>query len=247
MALHHEQSTMCEQQHHLIDNPVASIITLQLPPISEGCSRLFLCRHGQTDYNYQRKLQGRGVNIQLNNIGLHQAKYLAIAMKDVPLSGIYSSSLKRAFETADEVAQFHPQIKVQTFSEVEEMNFGELEGHSIETHEDEIHTMYMRWKKGELDASWPGGESPMDVVHRGVKKITEVVSNTPLKGQVLMVAHGRFNKIILAHMLHSGLTDMTEIHQDNTCVNVIDFDHKTQTYRAMVLNNINHLPLPPSV
>lgn len=199
------------------------------------------------DYNLQRKLQGRGVNMQLNAEGLDQAKCLAKAMKDVPLTAIYSSSLKRAFQTADAVAQLHPKLEVQPFREVEEMNFGQLEGHPMEMHEDQIHTMFKRWEQGEFNAAWPGGESPMDVVNRGVKKITEVVSNTPPKGQVLMVTHGRFNKIILAQMLHGALTHMTEIHQDNTCVNVIDFDHTTQTYRAMALNNINHLSRPPSV
>ncbi|ETL26103.1 hypothetical protein F442_20672 [Phytophthora nicotianae P10297] len=222
-------------------------IAQQLPPLSDGCSRLYLCRHGQTDYNMQRKLQGRGVNMPLNAEGVEQAKYLAKAMKDVPLSAIYSSSLKRAFQTADTVAQLHPKIEVQPFQEVEEMNFGKLEGHPMEVHEEEIHTMFKRWKQGEYNASWPGGESPMDVVHRGVKKITEVVSNTPPKEQVLMVTHGRFNKIVLAQMLHGELTHMTEIDQNNTCVNVIDFDHATQTYHAMALNNINHLPGPPSV
>lgn len=185
--------------------------------------------------------------MQLNAKGQDQAKCLAIAMKDVPLSGIYSSSLQRAFQTADAVAQLHPTIKVQSLNEVEEMNFGELEGHLMEMHDDQIHAMFQRWEMGELTASWPGGESPMDVVNRGVKKITEVMSNTRSKGHVLMVTHGRFNKIVLAQMLHGALTHMTKIHQDNTCVNVIDFDHATQTYHAMLLNNINHLPSPPLV
>lgn len=183
----------------------------------------------------------------LNAEGLDQAKYLAKAMKDVPLRAIYSSKLKRAFQTADTVAQLHPKLEVQAFNEVEEMNFGQLEGHPIETHEEKIHSMYKRWEQGEFTVAWPGGESPQDVVNRGVRKITEVVSNTPPKEQVLMVTHGRFNKIVLAQMLHGELTHMTEIDQSNTCVNVIDFDHTTQTYRAMALNNINHLPGPPTV
>ncbi|GMF22082.1 unnamed protein product [Phytophthora lilii] len=195
----------------------------------------------------QRKLQGRGVNMPLNAEGLEQAKCLAKAMKDVPLTAIYSSALKRAFQTADAVAQLHPKIEVQPLKEVEEMNFGQLEGHPMELHEDQINTMFKRWEQGEFTVSWPGGENPLDVVARGVTKITEVVSNTPPKEQILMVTHGRFNKIVLAQMLHGALTHMTEIDQDNTCVNVIDFDHATQTYRAMALNNINHLPSLPSV
>ncbi|CAH0485665.1 unnamed protein product [Peronospora farinosa] len=222
MSPYRQHPANFQLQHDLTNNRGLSM-TQQLPPVLEGYSRLYLCRHGQTDFNCQRKLQGRGVNMQLNANGLDQAKYLAKAMKDVPLSGIYSSSLTRAFQTADAVAKFHPEIQVESFSEVEEMNFGELEGHSMKIHDDQIRSMFKRWEKGEFNASWPGGESPMDVVNRGVKKITEVMSTTLPKEQVLM------------------------IHQDNTCVNVIDFDHATQTYCAMALNNINHLPSPPSV
>ncbi|KAG3104250.1 hypothetical protein PI124_g11402 [Phytophthora idaei] len=249
MAPHRQHSTEFRLQLDLLNDSEnkARTIVQQLPPVSDGCSRLYLCRHGQTNYNMQRKLQGRGVNMALNAEGEEQAKFLAKAMKDVPLRAIYSSSLKRAFQTADTVAQLHPKIEVQPFQEVEEMNFGQLEGHPMEMHEEQIHTMFKRWKQGEYNAAWPDGESPMDVVNRGVKKITELVSNTPPKEQVLMVTHGRFNKIVLAQMLHGELTHMTEIDQNNTCVNVIDFDHTTQRYHAMALNNINHLPGPPSV
>ncbi|KAE9309113.1 hypothetical protein PF008_g20798 [Phytophthora fragariae] len=246
MPPHRQHSADFQLQLDLIENKPPSVAQ-QLPPVAEGCSRLYLCRHGQTDYNMQRKLQGRGVNMPLNAEGLEQAKCLAKAMKDVPLTAIYSSALTRAFQTADTVAQLHPKIEVQTFREVEEMNFGQLEGHTMEKHEEQINTMFKRWEQGEFNVAWPGGESPLQVVARGVSKITEVVSNTPPKEQVLMVTHGRFNKIVLAQMLHGELNHMTDIHQDNTCVNVIDFDHATQTYHAMALNNINHLPSPPSV
>lgn len=231
----------------LNDESPAPTLAQQLPPVAEGRSRLYLCRHGQTDYNLQRKLQGRGVNMPLNEEGLEQARCLAKAMKDVPLTAIYSSALKRAFQTADAVAQLHPKLEVQPFHEVEEMSFGDLEGHPMELHEEQIHTMFKRWQAGEFNVRWPKGENPLDVVARGKGKIDEVLIKTPPKEQVLMVTHGRFNKIVLAALLHGDLTHMAEIDQDNTCVNVVDFDHATQTYHAMALNSISHLPGPPSV
>ncbi|CAI5743874.1 unnamed protein product [Peronospora destructor] len=160
MSSYRQRSVTFQLQYDLINNRGLSIAQ-QLPPTMEGCSRLYLCRHGQTDFNRQRKLQGRGVDMH--------------------------SSLTRAFQTANAVAQLHPKIQVESFSEIEEMNFGELEGHSMEMYEDQIHCMFKRWEKGEFNASWP-----------------------------------------------------REQH-------VIDFDHATQTYRAMALNNNNHLPSPPSV
>ncbi|RLN93140.1 hypothetical protein BBJ28_00007155 [Nothophytophthora sp. Chile5] len=219
----------------------------QLPPVADGCSRLYLCRHGQTEYNRLHKFQGRGVNTALNDEGLSQAKYLAQAMRDVPLRAIYSSALRRAHETAEAVATLHPKLEVQPFHDLEEMSFGVLEGNPHEMYEDQVLSIFQQWEHGDFAARFPNGECPLDVVARGVSKIDALLAATPPKEQVLMVTHGRFNKVVLAQLLHGELTHMQEIEQDNTCVNVVDFEHATHSYHAMALNNTNHLPTSPAV
>ncbi|TMW64282.1 hypothetical protein Poli38472_012904 [Pythium oligandrum] len=217
-------------------------IAQQLPPVSEGCTRLYLCRHGQTEYNRQCKYQGRGVDTVLNGGGLLQATCLAHAMRNVPLRAIYSSSLRRAQETASIVAKFHPKIELEQFRDLEEMSFGVMEGKDHSLFHDQVHAIHQQWDDGDYTVRFPSGECPLDVVERGVAKITELVKRAYEREHVLIVAHGRFNKVVLAQMVDGNLEKMHDQHQDNTCVNVVDFDHKTETFRAVALNNTIHLP-----
>lgn len=59
---------------------------------------LFLARHGETDMNAAGKLQGRGVDAQLNGVGARQATELGRFLRNVPFDTVTSSSLRRAFE-----------------------------------------------------------------------------------------------------------------------------------------------------
>ncbi|GLD93656.1 hypothetical protein PINS_up002261 [Pythium insidiosum] len=220
---------------------VASIAQ-QLPPVRERCTRLYLCRHGQTEYNRLCKYQGRGVDTVLNGMGLLQATCLAHAMRHVPLRAIYSSSLRRAFETATLVSKFHPKIELQPFSELEEMSFGVMEGQDHALFEDLVDSVHAQWERGDFGVRFPSGECPLDVVARGVSRINELMETTQGQDHVLIVAHGRFNKVVLAQMLDGHLNNMHELHQDNTCVNVVDYDHDTRQYHAVALNNTIHLP-----
>src|ERR1700733_1895814 len=61
--------------------------------------RIYLLRHGETDWNVVRRLQG-SVDIPLNNTGISQAAHWRSYFDDIPLAGIYSSSLDRALQTA---------------------------------------------------------------------------------------------------------------------------------------------------
>ena len=65
--------------------------------------RIYLIRHGQTDWNIQGKIQGSH-DIPLNETGLRQAKLLAAGMESRPVKKIFSSTLKRAMATAEALA-----------------------------------------------------------------------------------------------------------------------------------------------
>ena len=65
----------------------------------------YIFRHGETDYNAQKRWQGQGIDIDLNKTGLKQAEDLAEKMQHLGLEIIYSSPLKRARQTAEFVAK----------------------------------------------------------------------------------------------------------------------------------------------
>lgn len=211
-----------------------------LPPLANGFSRLYLCRHGETDYNRIHRFQGRGVDMPLNRRGKKQAFFLALAVQKVPLKAIYSSSLTRAMKTAAVIASYHPHVIKGNFEELEEMSFGDLEGHLHAQHIETVRDIHDKWKAGNYDATFPSGECPNDVVKRGVRTIHEIMAQS-VNEHVLIVTHGRFNKIILSYLVHETLEKMHEFPQDNTCINVLDYDISTGKYSVLRLNDTSHL------
>lgn len=83
---------------------------------------LYIFRHGQTDYNVQRRMQGV-LDIPLNETGIAQAHALAEKLKDVHLDCIYTSKLSRAKQTAEIVAQKN-NTKVIVDNGLHEWNLG---------------------------------------------------------------------------------------------------------------------------
>ena len=69
-----------------------------LPQLGAGSSRLFLCRHGETDSNAQSLLQGSGIDAPLNDVGRAQASALARSLASIQMDLIASSTLSRAVE-----------------------------------------------------------------------------------------------------------------------------------------------------
>lgn len=82
---------------------------------------LYLVRHGETDYNRRRIMQGRRIDAPLNETGRAQAEALAERFADAPLDAIYSSTLKRADATADAIAARHPAAERHRLADLDEM------------------------------------------------------------------------------------------------------------------------------
>ncbi len=87
---------------------------------------LYVIRHGQTDWNVQKKLQGRA-DIELNSNGREQAKETMEKLRNVPIDFIISSPLKRASQTA-EIINSVKNIPIVFDERIAERDFGEMEG-----------------------------------------------------------------------------------------------------------------------
>ena len=81
-----------------------------LPPLPDGHKRLYLIRHGETDWNTENRIQG-STDKSLNAVGLRQADALRRYLADAPIELIASSHLRRAAQTADAVAAAHPRAR----------------------------------------------------------------------------------------------------------------------------------------
>ena len=94
---------------------------------ASGSLRLYIARHGETDWNVQHKLQGM-TDIPLNENGRRQAAALAESLKGVHLDAIYSSTLSRSRDTARTVAG--TSMTVKSLDGLRERNYGHFQGGS---------------------------------------------------------------------------------------------------------------------
>ena len=201
---------------------------------------LYLIRHGETDYNRRRIVQGRRINSQLNETGRRQAEALARRFASVPVEAFYSSTLRRAEETADIVAAQHPGVPVFRVEDLEEMSWGIFEGQPATEAWDEAYaSMRESWERGDYTPRWEGGESILEVQERGVRAVRQIAQRHP-GDTVVVVTHGRFLRVILASLLTEiGLDRMDELSHGNTCVNQLAFEN--DRVEAVLLNCTAHL------
>lgn len=88
--------------------------------------KIYFVRHGETDWNKERKIQGQ-VDIPLNEFGRHLARETANGLRDVPFDVCFTSPLGRARETAQIILQGRD-VPILEDKRILEMNFGVLEG-----------------------------------------------------------------------------------------------------------------------
>ena len=226
-----------------------------LPPLPAFTKRLILARHGQTDWNAQGLMQGGGFDIELNAEGRQQGQLLADELSELITSNrnvaIASSHLKRALQTASYLWTDEHQQPLKSDARFGEMRFGDFEGLAIHgpkaTEETRSKFQTMQEKmSSDIHFRMPGNnaESTLEVSQRGVAGITELLVDSSDLNESLfcVVAHGRFNKILLSSLLYNDPSRYTEFEQSNTCINVLDYNKQTEQWKAVVLNYTDHAP-----
>lgn len=178
---------------------------------------LYIIRHGETEWNNEKRLQGRS-DIELNSYGIELAQITSEALKEVEFDLIYSSPLKRAYKTA-EILRGSRDIMINTDDRLREMCFGAYEGEKT----DDLPESF--WKFFDDPVNFEpaeGGESYEDVVKRAKSFIDEVVVKASEKyKRMLIVAHGALNKALMITLNHQGIEDYwSGVFQKNCCVNI---------------------------
>ena len=105
--------------------------------------KLYIIRHGQTDWNVEGKIQGRQ-DIPLNAAGRSQAEMLAKGMEKRPVTAIYSSPQIRAMETAETLARAQG-VTVIPVPELAEIGYGDWEGRTASDILAKERKLYEEW------------------------------------------------------------------------------------------------------
>ena len=214
----------------------------ELPRPAHGVTRVYLIRHGQTDWNAEGRYQGQ-IDSVLSPLGREQAARLAVALAAIPFRAIYSSPLSRARDTAAGIAAAHG-LPVHPLDRLREVGMGEWEGLTSE----EITARFgdiLRARRRDPEGITPGGGETLAALRvRGIEAVGEMVARHPGE-TIAAVAHGGLNKTILLAVLDAPLSRYWAIRQDNGAINVLEFDARGA--RVALLNETAHLeaPAPP--
>lgn len=179
--------------------------------------KLYIVRHGQTQWNKAKKLQG-WQNSDLTEEGIQGAKLLSQRLKDVKFDYIYSSPQIRAIETANLIKK--DKEKLVILDEIKEMGFGEWEGLEKEKLENLYGEEYYNfWKKPHLYKT-SGGETFGQLRERVESGIKKIIKNGG--DNVLLVSHGVVIKTIQAMIKGHTLEEFwTPPFLDNSSLTII--------------------------
>jgi 2,3-bisphosphoglycerate-dependent phosphoglycerate mutase len=190
---------------------------------SDGTLRIYLARHGETDWNVERRLQG-GTDIPLNANGRNQADKLRDRLEGIALDAVYSSTLRRSRDTAQAVDARAP---LKSLPGLSERRLGKFEGARLG---DRDSAMAVEYKKRARDAddALDGGESWNQFFARVAGALDAIRAQHP-SGVILIVGHQATNQMILRALLGLTLEQALSMYQNNGEVYLIEVDREGQT------------------
>ena len=183
--------------------------------------KIYLARHGQTDYNLKGIVQGSGIDADLNDRGRQQATAFFEAFKDVKFDKVYTSTLKRTKQSVKGFLEMG--LPHEEWAGLNEISWGSREGTVITPEEDAYyHDVIKKWQNGETTLRIEGGESPQDVFNRQKPVLEHIIGQEDEK-TILVCMHGRAMRVLLCQMLNYPLRCMDMFGHSNLCLYVINF------------------------
>lgn len=178
-------------------------------------AKLYLIRHGETDYNNALRFQGQ-TDIPLNHKGIEQAEKVAGFLKDVPLQAIYTSSLKRARTTAEIIGRAKD-LEPQATDALREMSFGIWENMNSKDIQKKYEKEWKDFFASPAKTKIPEGESMSEVQQRAYPEVQRILDRYP-EGDVAFVAHGGIIRVLICTMLGLDLNRSWHLHVGNASI-----------------------------
>ena len=182
--------------------------------------RLYLARHGQI-YGYEKRIICGFTDNSLTDIGLMQMERLSERLRLSNINAIYSSDLQRTYRGAQIVAQDHD-AKISKLNELRELNFGIWEGLSLSEVKERFPEEIKKRQSDIINYKVEGGETIHDFSERIINCFESIINSNHGK-DILILAHGGVNRIILCYLLGIEFSKLFNIEQNYGCLNIIDF------------------------
>jgi broad specificity phosphatase PhoE len=203
-------------------------------------TEILFIRHGQTQANATGHWQGWS-DPPLTACGRAQAKAIArrLAPERGQVTALYTSPLRRALETAQALGATLA-LQPTSVEALKEINFGQLEGLTLQEMEGQFPDLYARWhEKTDVAFEWPGGERRIDFFGRAAEACRRIIARHP-EEKVVIVAHGGTIRACLAALLPRELGQWWGYTLDNAGLTRIRLTENNTD--LLVLNDASHLP-----
>lgn len=199
--------------------------------------KIYLVRHGENRANITKELSYKLVDYPLNKKGRVQADLTGEYFIGKGVKRIFSSPLKRAYETAKIIGKKIDVIP-EVCEELRELNVGELE---LDGASDEMwricNSVIMGWREGRKEVSFPGGENYFILINRMKKILNRVVSEEYAK--VIIVAHGGLFRETIEDIVK--ISDKSLLDRVNNNCSITTLTHESGLFNLVEWANIKHL------
>ena len=201
---------------------------------------IYFVRHGQTIWNVEKRFQGLS-DSPLTELGITQAKLLGEKLKDIKFDKFYSTSLKRAYDTANYIKGNRKQ-KVEIFDDFVEISMGDMEG----IKQEDFKKLYPEQVKNfffnqlEYNPSSFGGESFLEVRERVIRGLNKFIELNKNYERVLVVSHGATLKTLLHYISGKDISTLSnEAIPKNTSYTIVKYENGK--FEIIDFSNTSHL------
>lgn len=198
--------------------------------------KVYLIRHGETDYNRRRIIQGSGVDAPLNENGISQAQAFYEAYGDIPFEIVISSTLQRTVQTISPFIE--DGIQHERSALINEINWGVHEGKvSSPAMVDAYKEMIAAWADGDLDASLPQGESARELLGR----LQQFIDHLAIREEelILVCSHGRAIRGLVSLFKNMPPEYMEVVKHANTGLYLLE--RSNENWEFVLENETAHL------
>lgn len=203
--------------------------------------RLYLVRHGETDWNRLGKFQGQ-VDVHLNNLGLVQARETARAALAWEPTAIYASPLTRTMQVAEEIAGLTGLAVVQD-PRLMELDLGDVEGVSgaeMRAGWPEVHQV---WRDSPELAAMPGGESLAELEDRVWRAFVDIERTHGDDDNIVVVSHNFAIRAMCGKLAGIPLTHFHRLYLHLASASM--FQRAAMGWRLITYNSTHHLSTAP--
>ena len=201
-------------------------------------TRIFLTRHGETEWNLQGRVQG-SLDSALTERGRQQARFLAQRLRPEGVQYIYSSDLPRALATAEEIRISLGLSNLTVSPALREQSFGEWEGRVWAELREEYPDVFRVWDSEPHNARIPRGETMSEALNRAWAFFSQTVLEHP-RETLCFVTHGLTLKLLVTKCLGYQVHDWDKTPwQHNTALNLLEY--RNGVFTPCYLGDCSHL------